>query len=77
MNKNLQEGVALATELKEALAANFGYGITGAAAERITSEVACSLAEEGVEVTEGVIKAIYQEVTTAGSIPAEKKARYA
>ena len=56
--------------------ANFGYGITGAAAERITKEVACSLAEEGVEVNESVIKAIYQEVTTAGSIPAEKKARY-
>ena len=70
-----QKAVTMA-ELKEALAANFGYGITGAAAERITSEVACSLAEEGVEVTEGVIKAIYQEVTTAGSIPADKKARY-
>ena len=70
-----QKAVTMA-ELKEALAANFGYGITGAAAERITSEVACSLAEEGVEVTEGVVKAIYQEVTTAGSIPADKKARY-
>ena len=64
------------SELKDALAANFGYGITGAAAERITKEVACSLAEEGVEVNEGVIKAIYREVTTAGSIPAELKARY-
>ncbi|MBQ9113747.1 MAG: glycyl radical protein [Clostridia bacterium] len=64
------------SELKEAIQANFGYGVTGSAAERITNEVACSLAEEGVEVTEGVIRAIYQEVTTASGIPADKKARY-
>ena len=71
-----EQKVVTMSELKDALAANFGYGITGAAAERITREVACSLAEEGVEVNEGVIKAIYREVTTAGSIPAELKARY-
>ncbi len=64
------------SELKEALEANFGYGIQGASAERITREVACSLAKEGVEVTEEVVKAIYGEVTTASSIPADKKARY-
>ena len=71
-----EQKVVTMSELKDALAANFGYGITGAAAERITREVACSLAEEGVEVNEGVIKAIYREVTTAGSIPAELKTRY-
>ncbi len=63
-------------EMKEALEANFGYGIQGAAAERVTSEVACSLAKSGIEVTEGVIKAIYDEVVNAGGIPEEKKARY-
>ena len=68
--------VVTMSELKDALAANYGYGITGAAAQRITSEVACSLAQEGVEVNEEVIKAIYREITTAGSIPAELKARY-
>ena len=71
-----EQKVVTMSELKDALAANFGYGITGAAAERITSEVACSLAAEGIEVTEAVIKAIYEEVTTAGSLPADKKARY-
>ncbi|MBP3422832.1 MAG: glycyl radical protein [Clostridia bacterium] len=71
-----EQKVVTMSELKDALAANFGYGITGAAAEKITNEVACSLAEEGIEITEGVIKAIYQEVTTASSIPAELKARY-
>ncbi len=68
--------VVTMSELKEAIQANFGYGVTGSAAERITNEVACSLAEEGVEVTEGVIRAIYHEVTTANGIPADKKARY-
>ena len=71
-----EQKVVTMSELKDALAANYGYGITGAAAERITGEVACSLAEEGVEVNEDVIKAIYHEITTAGSIPAQLKARY-
>ena len=70
-----EQKVTLA-ELRDAMQANFGYGITGAAAERITSEVAVSLAEEGVAVNEAVIRAIYEEVTSANGIPADKKARY-
>ena len=64
------------TELRDALQANFGYGLTGAAAERVTGEVACSLAQQGIDVTEDVIRAIYEEVTTSASLAADKKARY-
>lgn len=64
------------TELRDALQANFGYGLTGAAAERVTGEVAQSLAQQGIEVTEVIVKTIYEEVTTAASIPAEKRERY-
>ena len=71
-----EQKVVTMSELKEAMQANFGYGITGAAAERITGEVACSLSKSGVEVTEEVIRTIYDEVTQAKGIPEEKKARY-
>ena len=63
-------------ELRDALQANFGYGLTGAAAERVTSEVACSLAQQGIEVNEAIVKTIYEEVTSATGIPAEKRERY-
>lgn len=36
-------------ELKEAMEANFGYGLQGAAAERVTEEIACGLAEHGLK----------------------------
>lgn len=64
------------SELKEALNANFGYGIQGASAERITAEVAAQLVAQGIELNERVIETIYHEVTTASSIAPEKKARY-
>ena len=64
------------SEFKEAMNANFGYGITGSPAERITTEVAESLAKEGVEINASIIRAIYDEITTGNSIPAEKRARY-
>ncbi|MBQ8659022.1 MAG: glycyl radical protein [Clostridia bacterium] len=63
-------------EFKAALEANFGYGIEGKAAERITSEVAIGLKEEGIEVNEEVIRMIYHEVTTAEGIDPERKARF-
>ncbi len=63
-------------EFKAALEANFGYGIEGKAAERITSEVAIGLKEEGIEVNEEVIRMIYHEVTTAEGIDSERKARF-
>ncbi|MBO5411769.1 MAG: glycyl radical protein [Clostridia bacterium] len=63
-------------ELRDALNANFGYGIQGAAAERITSEVACSLAQQGVEINEKIIRVIYDEITTGAGLEESKKQRY-
>ena len=63
-------------ELRDALRANFGYGVQGAAAERITGEVACQLAAQGVEIDENIVKAIYEEVTTCAGMDSAKKARY-
>ncbi len=63
-------------EYRDALNANFGYGLQGAAAERVTSEIACQLAAQGVEVTTEVVRMIYQEVTLANSLDETKKARY-
>ena len=70
-----EESVSMA-EMRDALKANFGYGLTGAAAERVTTEIATELAKEGIEINDKVIRAIYDEVATAKSIPAEKKERY-
>ncbi len=64
------------SELRDALNANFGYGITGKAAERITGEVAEQLASQGIELNEAVIRTIYEEITTANGLDPEKKARY-
>lgn len=63
-------------ELKEAMEANFGYGLQGAAAERVTEEIACGLAEHGLEITADAIRTIYEEVTTGNCIGEEKRARY-
>ena len=71
-----EEGRFTMTELRDAINANFGYGITGKMAEKVTEEVACSLAKSGVTVDENAIRAIYEEVTTAGSLDPAKKARY-
>ena len=69
------KAVSLA-EFRDAMAANFGYGIQGAAAERITQEVACSLAAHGIEVNDAVIRTIYEEVTSGNGIDEAKRARY-
>lgn len=63
-------------ELRDALQANFGYGLTGSAAVRVTSEVACSLAKQGIEINDAIIRTIYDEVTSGAGIPAEKRERY-
>ena len=63
-------------EMRDALKANFGYGIEGAAAERLTLEVAVELAKEGIEITPSAVKTIYNEITTASSIDEATKARY-
>ncbi len=63
-------------EFKAALEANFGYGLKGAAAERVTGEIVTELAKQGIEATAEVIQAVYKEVTTAESIDSERKARF-
>ena len=63
-------------EMREALKANFGYGVQGAAAERLTTEIAIELAKEGLNITPAAIDTIYREVTTASSIDEATKARY-
>jgi formate C-acetyltransferase len=63
-------------QLRDALKANFGYGLDGEAAQRITFEVACSLAKEGVTIDETVIRTIYQEVINGSALSEEQRLKY-
>lgn len=63
-------------EFKEAMDNNFGYGYTGKAAEKMTSEIAENIAKLGVAINENIIREIYDEITSAKSLDADKKARY-
>ena len=71
-----EDKVVTMAEYRDALKANFGYGLQGAAAEQATSEIACELAKQGIEVTAEVVRVIYEEVTTANALDATQKARY-
>jgi formate C-acetyltransferase len=64
------------SELRDAMDANYGYGITGEAAESLTAEVAERLAECGMEITESAIKTIYEEITTAKNLSADLREKY-
>jgi formate C-acetyltransferase len=63
-------------ELRDALAANFGYGLRGKAAANMTELLVEKLAESGVTVNESVVRTVYREVSEAGRFSAEEKARY-
>ena len=63
-------------ELRDALKANYGYGVRGAAAERLTTEIATELAQSGIVINETAIRAIYDEVTNQTSLSHSEKARY-
>ena len=63
-------------EMRDALRMNFGYGLSGAAAEKATVELATELAKEGVEINDAAVKAIYEEVTTLSSLDPTLKERY-
>ena len=63
-------------EVREALKANFGYGLSGSAAEKLTTEIATELAREGIEINDAAVRIIYNEVTTCCSLSPETKARY-
>ena len=64
------------SELRDALRANFGYGLNGEAAQKKTVEVAQSLAEQGVTINEETVVAIYKEITSASYLTAEQKSKY-
>ncbi len=63
-------------EMKEAMEANFGYGIKGKKAEELTTQLATELARQGIEITNEIVLAIYNQITTGGSIDSDKKKRY-
>ena len=63
-------------EMRDAIRANFGYGLTGEAAEKATAELAIELAKEGVAINEEAIALIYNEITTLSSLDEGLKVRY-
>jgi formate C-acetyltransferase len=63
-------------EMKEALENNYGKGLRGYDAERLTAEIAQKIAASGSTVNEDVIKALYSAVTTGDYLPAGTKMRY-
>ena len=63
-------------ELRDALNANFGYGLKGAAAERVTGDIIQQLAMQGVEITEQIIQTVYEEIVSGNGIDATLRARY-
>ena len=64
-------------ELRDALAANFGYGLSGKGAESMTQLLVEKLAESGVTINEQTVRTVYREVTEAGRFSAAEKERYA
>ena len=70
------EGRFTLSELREAMRANYGYGVEGAAAEKLTTEIATELVRQGIEVTEDAIRTIYDEVTNQTSLGEGQRARY-
>ena len=64
------------SEYRDAINANFGYGLKGEKAEKLTEEIAILLAKEGVDITSDVVKTIYEQVINANNIDESKKERY-
>ena len=64
------------SELKDALKTNYGYGVHGAAAEKLVTEIATELVSQGINVNEDAIRIIYDEVTNQSSLSDTQKARY-
>jgi formate C-acetyltransferase len=63
-------------EFKEALAHNYGKGLRGYDAEKLTADIAARVVANGAALTEADIKEIYREVTTGEYLTAGKRARY-
>ncbi len=71
-----EQKVVTMSEMKAAIEANFGYGLKGAAAEKVTAEIVESLAKAGIDVNEAIVKTVYEEVVSGGGLPAELRERY-
>ena len=63
-------------DFKEAMTYNFGYGLTGKGATKVTTDVITALAKRGVDINESTIKEVYNEVVNQNGISAERKAKY-
>ncbi len=63
-------------EMRDALAHNYGKGLRGYDAEKLTMEIAEKVVANGSALTEADIKEIYREVTTGEYLTAGAKARY-
>ena len=63
-------------EMKEALENNYGKGLRGYDAERLTTDIVQKISAGGSTVNEDVIKAVYSAVTTGEYLPENKKKRY-
>ena len=70
------EGRFTLAELREAMRANYGYGVQGEAAEKLTTEIATELVRQGISVSESAIRTIYDEVTNQTSLGEGQRARY-
>ncbi len=71
-----EEGRTTLAELREALKANFGYGLSGKAAEALTAQVVAELAKEGIEITPAAVRTVYDEVVSASALEEKTRARY-
>ena len=70
------EGRFTLAELREAMRANYGYGVHGEAAEKLTTEIATELVRQGISVSEAAIRTIYDEVTNQTSLGEGQRRRY-
>ncbi len=68
--------VVTMSEFKEAIDHNFGYGIGGKKAEELTAQIATELSNNGVEITDQIVMAVYKQVTSGAGIDPEKRKRY-
>ena len=70
------EGKVTMAQMRDAIRANFGYGITGDAAMKVTADIATELVKGGMELNDDAIRVIYNEVTTAASLDQNLKESY-
>ena len=70
------EKVVTMSEFKEAIDNNFGYGFGGKKAEELTAHIVTELSNNGVEITDKIVLAVYQQVTGGAGLDPEKRKRY-